>query len=240
MTFEEEINQKSPAEQRPGLTFSEDHLSWECSAYLLAMYSSFSGREMLWSQDKRSNIYQCLFIHNKYIYFFQFIPADAGGRWPRWRAEGTNLAVLMGLGSKLPCESTDACFSSIPSRLTSTKSGGRAPAMAHRHDLAILKSSASYFCRRDGSGKKKRGHGRVFPPLLFVSRGGKMEDGNLKNCAPSDELSQTDKWFIYQGPVRSRALHRALALLSVTTKTRPPSGEPDAADEEPRFWIAAE
>lgn len=32
-------------------TFSEDHLSWECSAYLLAMYSSFSGREMLKSQN---------------------------------------------------------------------------------------------------------------------------------------------------------------------------------------------
>lgn len=29
------------------LTLSEDHLSWECSAYLLAMYSSFSGREIL-------------------------------------------------------------------------------------------------------------------------------------------------------------------------------------------------
>lgn len=34
-----------------GLTFSEDHLSWECSAYLLAMYSSFSGREILESGD---------------------------------------------------------------------------------------------------------------------------------------------------------------------------------------------
>ena len=29
------------------LTFSADHLSWECSAYLLAKYSSFSGRDML-------------------------------------------------------------------------------------------------------------------------------------------------------------------------------------------------
>lgn len=75
---------------------------------------------------------------------------------------GTNLAVLMGLGSKLPWESTDACFSSIPSRLTSTKSGGRAPAMAHRHDLAILKSSASYFCRRDGRGEEEESYYRVF------------------------------------------------------------------------------
>lgn len=59
----------------------------------------------------------------------------------------THLAVLMGLGSKLPCESTNVCFSSVPSRLASTKSGGRAPAMAHRHDLVFLKSSASYFYR---------------------------------------------------------------------------------------------
>ena len=29
------------------LTFSADHLSWECSAYLLAKYSSFSGSDML-------------------------------------------------------------------------------------------------------------------------------------------------------------------------------------------------
>lgn len=30
-----------------GLTFSADHFSWECSAYLLAKCSSFSGRAML-------------------------------------------------------------------------------------------------------------------------------------------------------------------------------------------------
>lgn len=84
-------------------------------------------------------------------------------------SEGTHLAVLMGLGSKFPWESTDACFSSAPSRLTSTKSGGRAPAMAHRHDLAILKSSASYFCRRDGrvgrlvGGGEGGGHNQAFP-----------------------------------------------------------------------------
>lgn len=61
----------------------------------------------------------------------------------------TYLAVLMGLGSKLPCASTDACFCSVAPGLASTKSGGKAPAMAHMHDLAILKSSASYFYRRD-------------------------------------------------------------------------------------------
>lgn len=66
-----------------------------------------------------------------------------------WRAtlQATHLAVLMGLGSKLPCASRDACFSSVAPKLASTKSGGRAPAMAHRHALAILKSSASYFCK---------------------------------------------------------------------------------------------
>lgn len=52
----------------------------------------------------------------------------------------------MGLGSKFPCASTDSCFSSVAPKLVSTKSGGRAPAMAHRQDLAILNSSESYFC----------------------------------------------------------------------------------------------
>lgn len=77
----------------------------------------------------------------------------------------THLAVLMGLGSKLPCASTETCFSRVAPRLASTKSGGRAPAMAHRHDLAILKSSASYFYR---GGKTQREAGLqtgVFSPF---------------------------------------------------------------------------
>lgn len=80
-----------------------------------------------------------------------------------WRAtlQATHLAVLMGLGSKLPCASRDACFSSVAPKLASTKSGGRAPAMAHRHALAILKSSASYFCKHTHTkgmeGQKKKG-----------------------------------------------------------------------------------
>ena len=57
----------------------------------------------------------------------------------------TYLAVLTGLGSKLPCASTDPCFSSVAPELVSTKSGDRAPAMAQRQGMAILKSSASYF-----------------------------------------------------------------------------------------------
>lgn len=102
--------------------------------------------------------------------------------------EVAHLAVLMVLGSKLPWESTDACFSSVPSRLTSTKSGGRAPAMADRHDLAILKSSASYFCRRDG-GRRKMKRGRGLQSGFFG--GGKTEDGDMKDResgkVPSDE-----------------------------------------------------
>lgn len=58
---------------RRGLTFSEDHLSWECSAYLLAMYSSFSGREMLQSWVRLSNIHQNIL---KSHLCFQFSPAD--------------------------------------------------------------------------------------------------------------------------------------------------------------------
>lgn len=67
----------------------------------------------------------------------------------------------MGLGSKLPCASRDPCFSSVAPKLASTKSGGMAPAMAHRHALAILKSSASYFCKhtyKRDRGSKKRLH----------------------------------------------------------------------------------
>lgn len=79
----------------------------------------------------------------------------------------THLAVLMGLGSKLPCESTNVCFSSVPSRLASTKSGGRAPAMAHRHDLVILKSSASYFYR--GGGRHSRREGQKPASLILPS-----------------------------------------------------------------------
>lgn len=108
------------------------------------------------------------------------------------------MAVLMGLGSKLPWESTDACFSSVPSRLTSTKSGGRAPAMAHRHDLAILKSSESYFCRRDGGKRKTKrrsGSGGGLQSGFFGEE--KPEDGDMKDGesgkVPSDEPSRADK-----------------------------------------------
>lgn len=73
----------------------------------------------------------------------------------------TNLVVLMGLGSKLPCASIGACFSSVAPGLASTKSGGKAPAMAHKHDIAILKSSASYFYRRDRYSRKD---GYKLPP----------------------------------------------------------------------------
>ena len=67
----------------------------------------------------------------------------------------THLAVLIGLGSKLPCASTAACFSRVAPREASTKSGGKAPAMAQRHDMAILKRSASYFYRRDRHSKNE-------------------------------------------------------------------------------------
>lgn len=71
--------------------------------------------------------------------------------------EMTDLAVLTGLGSKWPCASTDPCFSRLAAKLVSTKSGGSAPAMAHRQDLAILKSSASYFYTFRGQ-TDRRGH----------------------------------------------------------------------------------
>lgn len=121
----------------------------------------------------------------------------------------------MGLGSKLPCASIEACFSSVAPGLASTKSGGRAPAMAHRHDLAILNSSASYFYTRD---KTQQREGYCFfassRTCLFglldgqteqskaeerEGKGGKMKDRELEWPAPSDGLSQTDKWFICFG-----------------------------------------
>ncbi|TNN60679.1 hypothetical protein EYF80_029152 [Liparis tanakae] len=37
---------------------------------------------------------------------------------------------------------------SVAPELASTKSGGRAPPMAHRHDVDILKRSASYFYKK--------------------------------------------------------------------------------------------
>lgn len=96
----------------------------------------------------------CIFVGD-ILQFFR--KGDTGGEKNRGniesfvsrccRHQATHLAVLMGLGSKLPCASSDACFSRVAPRLASTKSGGRAPAMAHRHALAILKSSASYFCK---------------------------------------------------------------------------------------------
>lgn len=43
---------------KDGPTFSEDHLSWECSAYLLVIYSSFSGREIL---AKTKSVFKVLF-----------------------------------------------------------------------------------------------------------------------------------------------------------------------------------
>lgn len=100
----------------------------------------------------------------------------------------------MGLGSKLPCASTDACFSSVAPRLTSTKSGGRAPAMAHRHDLAILKSSASYFYTQG----TETDMSVYIIRLSGASQGkkknvGKLKDRKLEKSAPSDRLSQTDK-----------------------------------------------
>ena len=66
--------------------------------------------------------------------------------------------MLTGLGSKLPWVSTEACFSSVPG-LVSTKSGGMAPANAHRQGMAILNSSASYFCEGDGLHQDPEGGG---------------------------------------------------------------------------------
>lgn len=159
------------------------------------------------------------------IFFIIWLdPVDAGRGRRGWNPEGAHLAVLMGLGSKLPWESTDVCFSSVPSRLTSTKSGGRAPAMAHRHDLAILKSSASYFCRWEGRGRKmkrrKRGEGGV-TIWLFDMKG---ESGKV----PSDEPSRLDEWFICYGLARSPALHQALAPLSVASETSAAATEEDS------------
>lgn len=134
------------------LTFSEDHLSWECSAYLLAMYSSFSGREILEGGD---NVYIFIVITKSIFPLIEQINT------PGVHFQTTNLVVLMGLGSKLPCASIGACFSSVAPGLASTKSGGKAPAMAHKHDIAILKSSASYFYRRD---KYSRKDGYKLPP----------------------------------------------------------------------------
>lgn len=121
------------------------------------------------------------------------------------RFQTTHLAVFMGLGSKFPCASTAACFSTVAPKLASTKSGGRAPAMAQRHELAILKSSASYFCR----GEDMHGLHCGLPTTLQMqslraelldgqmgagqSPGMKKKGRELKKSAESGGLSQTDE-----------------------------------------------
>ncbi len=103
--------------------------------------------------------------------------------------------------------------------------------MAHRHDLAILKSSASYFYRGDRSSRGE-GYKLVVSPFFFLPwghacsairwtdwaeqrkrEGGNMKDRELEKSAPSDGLSQTDKWFICFG-FASAALLTSTSLRS--------------------------
>lgn len=123
----------------------------------------------------------------------------------------THLAVLMGLGSKLPCKSTNVCFSSVPSRLASTKSGGRAPAMAHRHDLVILKSSASYFYR--GRQTQQEGGsetGFFFPPPIFTAAGMYMVSREMDRASWAE--SGEEKWRMATWKTESwRSVHQAMS-----------------------------
>lgn len=64
--------------------------------------------------------------------------------------------------------------------------------MAHKHELAILKSSASYFCRYDIR-EEKEGLQLSFSPLVCEGEEGKIKNGVLKEWVLSDELSQTNK-----------------------------------------------
>lgn len=110
----------------------------------------------------------------------------------------------MGLGSKLPCASTDACFSSVAPGLASTKSGGRAPAMAHRHDMAILKSSASYFYRGDRSSRGE-GYKLIFSPFFRnEDPPAQLLDGQTEQSKEKEKEAtwKTESW---------RSLHQAMA-----------------------------
>lgn len=109
-------------------------LSFQSQFYLYIEQVQFRGQTI---QESSGNRYQSLNVGFRFEHRASLT------------LQTTHLAVLMGLGSKLPCASTETCFSRVAPRLASTKSGGRAPAMAHRHDLALLKSSASYFYRGD-------------------------------------------------------------------------------------------
>lgn len=77
-------------------------------------------------------------------------------------------------------------------------------------------------------------------------RGGKMEDGNMKDrelqkCAPSDELSQADKWFIYNGfasaaPLASTSLSFHFTICDYRDFFSPLL-KPHVGVGESRFWI---